>query len=132
MVDVGKDLTFPGQVLLSLLILTGGLGLMAITTFLQGFVQRGSRLRRRLDRGRAMDEFGVGGIGNTFYSILITAAWVIGMGTLVLFAVHRALHPLQWTHDPDLVAAAAGGDLSVGEYPYRRLQHRAPFGGCHF
>lgn len=86
-VDVGKDLSCPGQVLLSLLILTGGLGLMAITTFLQGFVQRGSRLRRRLDRGRAMDEFGVGGIGNTFHSILSTAAWVIGMGTLVLFTV---------------------------------------------
>lgn len=34
-----------------------------------------------------MDEFGVGGIGNTFHSILITAAWVIGMGTLVLFTV---------------------------------------------
>jgi len=86
-VDVGQELTFPGQVLLALLILTGGLGLMAITTFLQGFVQRGSRLRRRLDRGRAMDEFGVGGIGSTFNSILITAAWVIGMGTLVLYTV---------------------------------------------
>ena len=86
-VDVGQELTFPGQVLLALLILTGGLGLMAITTFLQGFVQRGSRLRRRLDRGRAMDEFGVGGIGDTFHSILITAAWVIGMGTLVLYTI---------------------------------------------
>ncbi|WP_370593378.1 TrkH family potassium uptake protein [Synechococcus sp. BSF8S] len=86
-VDVGQDLTFAGQVLLAVLILTGGLGLMAITTFLQGFVQRGSSLRRRLDRGRAMDEFGVGGIGDTFNSILITAAWVIGMGTLVLYTV---------------------------------------------
>jgi Trk-type K+ transport system membrane component len=84
-VDVGKELTFPGQVLLALLILTGGLGLMAITTFLQGFVQRGSGLRRRLDKGRAMDDFGVGGIGDTFHSILITAAWVIGSGTLILF-----------------------------------------------
>ncbi len=85
-VDVGKELTFPGQIVLSLLILTGGLGLMAITTFLQGFVQRGSGLRRRLDRGRAMDEFGVGGIGDTFHSILNTAAWVIGLGTLLLYS----------------------------------------------
>jgi trk system potassium uptake protein TrkH len=62
-IDVGKDLTFVGQVALAALIITGGLGLMAITTFLQGFVQGRSGLRQRLDKGRALDEFGVGGIG---------------------------------------------------------------------
>ena len=75
-IDVGKELTFVGQVVLAGLILTGGLGLMAITTFLQGFVQRQAGLQRRLDRGHAMDEFGVGGIGDTFHQILATAAVV--------------------------------------------------------
>jgi Trk-type K+ transport system membrane component len=84
-IDVGKELTFAGQVVLAGLILTGGLGLMAITTFLQGFVQRQAGLQRRLDRGRAMDEFGVGGIGDTFHQILATAAVVMAAGTLVLF-----------------------------------------------
>lgn len=84
-IDVGKELTFAGQVVLAGLILTGGLGLMAITTFLQGFVQRRAGLQRRLDRGRAMDEFGVGGIGDTFHQILATAAVVMALGTLVLF-----------------------------------------------
>jgi trk system potassium uptake protein TrkH len=63
----------------------GGLGLMAITTFLQGFVQGRSGLRQRLDKGRALDEFGVGGIGPTFHSILITASCVMGIGTLILY-----------------------------------------------
>ncbi|MCT0202406.1 Trk-type K+ transport system membrane component [Synechococcus sp. Ace-Pa] len=85
-VNVGEDLTFAGQLLLLLLILTGGLGLMAITTFLQGFVQGGTGLRRRLDRGRTLDEFGVGGVGSTFHSILITAAWMVGLGTVLLFS----------------------------------------------
>ncbi|MGB7565783.1 MAG: potassium transporter TrkG [Prochlorococcaceae cyanobacterium] len=84
-IDVGVELTFLGQVLLAGLILTGGLGLMAITTFLQGFVQRQAGLQRRLDRGRAMDEFGVGGIGDTFHQILATAAVVMAAGTLVLY-----------------------------------------------
>ncbi len=84
-IDVGKELTFLGQVVLAALILTGGLGLMAITTFLQGFVQRQAGLQRRLDRGRAMDEFGVGGIGDTFHQILATAAVVMAAGTLVLY-----------------------------------------------
>jgi trk system potassium uptake protein TrkH len=82
---VDRDLTFFGQIVLSGLIITGGLGLMAITTFLQGFVQGHGGLRSRLDRGRALDEFGVGGIGPTFNSILITAACVMGAGTLVLY-----------------------------------------------
>ena len=59
-IDVSRDLTAFGQLTLAGLIITGGLGLMAITTFLQGFVQGHSGLRHRLDRGRALDEFGVG------------------------------------------------------------------------
>jgi Trk-type K+ transport system membrane component len=84
-IDVGKDLTFFGQVTLAGLIITGGLGLMAITTFLQGFVQGRSGLRHRLDKGRALDEFGVGGIGPTFNRILITAGCVMGLGSVVLY-----------------------------------------------
>jgi Trk-type K+ transport system membrane component len=83
---VDRDLTLVGQIVLSGLIVTGGLGLMAITTFLQGFVQGRSGLRRRLDKGRALDEFGVGGIGPTFNNILITATCVMGLGTVVLYA----------------------------------------------
>ena len=56
-IDVGRDLTGFGQGVLALMILVGGLGLMAITTFLQGFVVRGTALRRRLDRGQTLDEF---------------------------------------------------------------------------
>ena len=85
-ISVGSDLTFAGQVVLAGLIVTGGLGLMAITTFLQGFVQGRSGLRHRLDKGRALDEFGVGGIGPTFNSILITATCVMGLGAVVLYA----------------------------------------------
>jgi trk system potassium uptake protein TrkH len=84
-IDVGKDLNLFGQIVLAGLILTGGLGLMAITTFLQGFVQGRSGLRQRLDKGRALDEFGVGGIGPTFHQILVIAAVVIGLGTVVLY-----------------------------------------------
>jgi len=84
-IDVGQELTLMGQVILAALILTGGLGLMAITTFLQGFVQGRSGLRLRLDKGRALDEFGVGGIGPTFHQILVTAAAVMGAGTLILY-----------------------------------------------
>jgi trk system potassium uptake protein TrkH len=83
---VDRDLTLFGQVVLAGLIITGGLGLMAITTFLQGFVQGRSGLKRRLDKGRSLDEFGVGGIGPTFHSILITASAVMGLGTVVLYA----------------------------------------------
>ena len=85
-IDVGEDLTFAGQVVLAGLIVTGGLGLMAITTFLQGFVQGRSGLRNRLDKGRSLDEFGVGGIGPTFHSILLVALCVMGLGTVVLYS----------------------------------------------
>ena len=84
-IDISRDLTAFGQVTLAGLIITGGLGLMAITTFLQGFVQGRSGLRHRLDRGRALDDFGVGGIGPTFNSILVTGFCVMGLGTLVLY-----------------------------------------------
>jgi potassium uptake TrkH family protein len=83
---VDRDLTLLGQVVLAGLIITGGLGLMAITTFLQGFVQGRSGLRHRLDKGRALDEFGVGGIGPTFNSILVTAFCVMGLGAVTLYA----------------------------------------------
>jgi trk system potassium uptake protein len=85
-VVVDRDLTLLGQMVLAGLIITGGLGLMAITTFLQGFVQGRSGLRHRLDKGRALDEFGVGGIGPTFNSILLTACCVMGLGAVVLYA----------------------------------------------
>jgi trk system potassium uptake protein len=96
-IDVGKELTTLGQVLLLLLIMVGGLGLMAITTFLQGFVQGHGGLRTRLDKGRALDEFGVGGIGPTFNGILITGGCVMGLGTLVLysFGFSEIQQPLQ-------------------------------------
>jgi trk system potassium uptake protein TrkH len=84
-IDVGKELTLLGQIVLAGLIVVGGLGLMAITTFLQGFVQGRSGLRHRLDRGRALDEFGVGGIGPTFNSILLTATIIMGLGSLILY-----------------------------------------------
>ncbi|MEO1002436.1 MAG: potassium transporter TrkG [Cyanobacteria bacterium J06638_7] len=84
-IDVGEDLTLVGQLLLACLIITGGVGLMAITTFLQGFVQGHGGLRARLDRGRALDEFGVGGIGSTFNRILISGSCVMGLGTVVLY-----------------------------------------------
>jgi Trk-type K+ transport system membrane component len=83
---VDRDLTLLGQIVLAGLIVTGGLGLMAITTFLQGFVQGRSGLRHRLDKGRALDEFGVGGIGPTFNSILVTAFCVMGLGAVTLYA----------------------------------------------
>ena len=83
-IDVGKDLTVVGQGVLAVMILVGGLGLMAITTFLQGFVVRGASLRRRLDRGQTLDQFGVGGVGGTFRSIALTAAVLI----MVLSLIH--------------------------------------------
>ena len=85
-IDVSRDLTPLGQATLAALIMVGGLGLMAITTFLQGFVQGRSGLRHRLDKGRALDEFGVGGIGPTFHRILITASCLIALGTLILYS----------------------------------------------
>ena len=84
-IDIGTDLTGFGQVVLAGMILAGGLGLMAITTFLQGFVVRGTGLRRRLDRGQTLDEFGVGGVGSTFRGIALTAAVVILLGAAVLY-----------------------------------------------
>jgi Trk-type K+ transport system membrane component len=85
-IDVGQELTLVGQLLLLALLITGGLGLMAITTFLQGFVQGHAGLRSRVDKGRALDEFGVGGIGPTFNGILITGSCVMLLGTLVLYS----------------------------------------------
>jgi len=84
-IDIGVDLNFFGQVFLAFMLLSGGLGLMAITTFLQGFVVKGTKLRTRLDKGKTLDEFGVGGIGRTFQSIAITAISIISLGAIVLF-----------------------------------------------
>ena len=84
-IDIGKDLTVLGQIFLAFMLLSGGLGLMAITTFLQGFVVKGAKLRVRLDKGNTLDEFGVGGIGRTFKSITITAAIIISLGSLILY-----------------------------------------------
>ena len=53
-IDVGVDLNIFGQLFLSLMLLSGGLGLMAITTFLQGFVVKGTKLRTRLDKGKTL------------------------------------------------------------------------------
>ncbi len=85
-IDIGDDLNFFGQVFLAFMLLSGGLGLMAITTFLQGFVVKGTKLRTRLDKGKTLDEFGVGGIGRTFQSIAITAISIISLGAIVLYA----------------------------------------------
>ena len=84
-IDVGVDLNIFGQIFLALMLLSGGLGLMAITTFLQGFVVKGTQLRTRLDKGKTLDEFGVGGIGRTFQSIAITAASIISFGAIILY-----------------------------------------------
>ncbi len=85
-IDIGVDLNFFGQVVLAFMLLSGGLGLMAITTFLQGFVVKGTKLRTRLDKGKTLDEFGVGGIGRTFQSIAITAISIISLGAIVLYS----------------------------------------------
>ena len=124
-IDVSRDLTAFGQVTLAGLIVTGGLGLMAITTFLQGFVQGHSGLRHRLDRGRALDEFGVGGIGwrviNDLWTnrarlqglrrlslhtrlVLRSTALLIVLGALGLlfteqFAAGGVIDNLQWWQD---------------------------------
>ncbi len=84
-IDIGSDLTIFGQIFLAFMLLSGGLGLMAITTFLQGFVVKGAKLRTRLDKGKTLDEFGVGGIGRTFQSIALTAASIISLGTFILY-----------------------------------------------
>ncbi len=84
-IDIGTDLTIFGQIILAVMLLIGGLGLMAITTFLQGFVVTGTELRTRLDRGKTLDEFGVGGVGRTFRGIAVTAAVLIIFGAIVLY-----------------------------------------------
>jgi len=84
-IDIGVDLNFFGQVFLAFMLLSGGLGLMAITTFLQGFVVKGTKLKTRLDKGKTLDEFGVGGIGRTFRSIAITATLIISFGSIILY-----------------------------------------------
>ncbi len=85
-IDIGVDLNFFGQLFLAFMLLSGGLGLMAITIFLQGFVVKGTKLRTRLDKGKTLDEFGVGGIGRTFQSIAITATCIISFGAIVLYS----------------------------------------------
>jgi len=85
-IDIGVDLNFFGQVFLAFMLLSGGLGLMAITTFLKGFVVKGTKLRTRLDKGKTLDEFGVGGIGRTFQSIVITATCIISLGAIILYS----------------------------------------------
>ncbi len=84
-IDIGKDLTFFGQFVLAIMLIIGGLGLMAITTFLQSFVVSGTDLRTRLDRGKTLDEFGVGGIGKTFRGIITTAGILISFGATTLY-----------------------------------------------
>ena len=84
-IDIGIDLTFFGQIILAIMLLTGGLGLMAITTFLQGFIVSGTELKTRLDRGKTLDEFGVGGVGTTFKGIAITASILIFLGAITLY-----------------------------------------------
>ncbi|MBW3041143.1 TrkH family potassium uptake protein [Prochlorococcus marinus] len=84
-IDVGIDLTFFGQIILAIMLLIGGLGLMAITTFLQGFIVSGTELKTRLDRGKTLDEFGVGGVGKTFQGIAITATILISLGAITLY-----------------------------------------------
>ena len=84
-IDIGIDLTFFGQFILAIMLLTGGLGLMAITTFLQGFIVSGTELKTRLDRGKTLDEFGVGGVGKTFKGIAITASILIFLGSITLY-----------------------------------------------
>ena len=84
-IDIGIDLTFFGQLILAIMLLIGGLGLMAITTFLQGFIVSGTELKTRLDRGKTLDEFGVGGIGKTFRGIAITAVILICLGAVILY-----------------------------------------------
>ena len=85
-IDVGTELTFFGQLVLAVLIITGGLGLMAISTFLQGFVQGRTGLRQRIDQGRTLDQFGVGGVGSTFRAIVISGGVLMLIGTLLLYA----------------------------------------------
>ena len=84
-IDIGSDLTIFGQIFLAFMLLSGGLGLMAITIFLQGFVVKGAKLRTRIDKGKTLDDFGVGGIGRTFQSIAITAASIISLGAFILY-----------------------------------------------
>jgi len=84
-IDIGIDLTFFGQIILAIMLLIGGLGLMAITTFLQGFIVSGTELKTRLDRGKTLDEFGVGGVGKTFKGIAITASILICLGAITLY-----------------------------------------------
>ena len=84
-IDIGIDLTFFGQFILAIMLLIGGLGLMAITSFLQGFIVSGTELKTRLDRGKTLDEFGVGGVGRTFKGIAITASILIFLGAITLY-----------------------------------------------
>ena len=64
---------------------------MAITTFLQGFIVSGTELKTRLDRGKTLDEFGVGGVGTTFKGIAITASILIFLGSITVSYTHLTL-----------------------------------------
>ncbi|MCY4174003.1 MAG: potassium transporter TrkG [Cyanobacteria bacterium MAG CAR3_bin_5] len=85
-IDPGHDLTGFGQLILMVLIFIGGLGLMAISIYLQGFVHQGARLKRRVDSGeRILDQFGVGGVGRTFRHIARVALGLVTAGAVLLF-----------------------------------------------
>lgn len=125
-IDISRDLTPFGQVALAGLIITGGLGLMAITTFLQGFVQGRSGLRHRLDKGRALDEFGVGGIGPTFNRILLAGFCVMGAGTLVLylFGFSDIANPLQRFWASLFHCISAYNNAGFGLWPDNLVRYR--------
>ena len=90
-VDPGTDLNLFGQLILLALILVGGLGLMAISIYLQGFVHQGARLRRRVDSGeKILDQFGVGGVGRTFWHIARVALGLMVAGATLLFLLDFA------------------------------------------
>ena len=65
-IDIGSDLTIFGQILLAFMLLSGGLGLMAITTFLQGFVVKGAKLRTRLIKEKLLMSLELGALGGLF------------------------------------------------------------------
>jgi len=90
-IDPGHDLTGFGQLILMVLIFIGGLGLMAISIYLQGFVHQGARLKRRVDSGeRILDQFGVGGVGRTFRHIAQVALGLVTAGAVLLFLLDFA------------------------------------------
>ena len=83
-IDIGTDLTSFGQAVLALMILAGALAQWPSPPFCRASWCRNA-LRRRLDRGQALDEFGVGGVGRTFRGIALTATLVILLGAVILY-----------------------------------------------